>query len=229
MSDSPVSSLVVARRLSRSFQAGDTIVDAVREVSLEVKRGEFLGISGPSGCGKSTLLNMLGLVEAPTSGELLFEGSSVVNVPESTLDHLRRHQLGYVFQAFNLLSTLTVEENVTLPCILVGLGEQEARARATDLLQSLGLRHRAAAMPASLSGGEMQRVAIARAIAHRPSLVLADEPTGNLDSVAGDTVLSLLGEIHAQGITLIMVTHSDRALERCSRVIRMRDGRIEPE
>lgn len=226
MSDSTSAPLVVGRNLSRSFRTGDTAVSAVREVNLMVKPGEFLGLSGPSGCGKSTLLNMLGLVEVPSSGELVLSGIDVVNATERERESLRRTTIGYVFQAFNLLSTLTVEENVALPCILVGCSKDEARVRARELLGSLGLSQRATSMPAMLSGGEMQRVAIARAVAHRPSLILADEPTGNLDSVAGDSVLSLLREINSRGVTIIMATHSDVALERCSRVVRMRDGKL---
>jgi putative ABC transport system ATP-binding protein len=218
--------LVVARNLSRSFRSGDSSVSAVKEVNLVIEQGEFLGLSGPSGCGKSTLLNMLGLVEAPSSGELLFNSVDVANANERQCEALRRNTIGYVFQAFNLLSTLTVEENVALPCVLVGLSKDQARARALELLSSLGLSQRVSALPAMLSGGEMQRVAIARAISHKPKLILADEPTGNLDSVAGDAVLSLLSDINSQGVTIIMATHSDTALKRCSRIIRMRDGEL---
>jgi putative ABC transport system ATP-binding protein len=201
-------------------------VHAVQGVSLAVHREEFIALVGPSGCGKSTLLTMLGLLERPTSGELLFDGASLSGATEAQLQGLRRAKIGFVFQAFNLLSTLSVVENVMLPCILTGTSEGHARSRAYELIAALGLQHRVDAMPATLSGGEMQRVAIARAIAHRPALVLADEPTGNLDSSAGDTVLSLLREVHREGTPIIMATHSDAAVACCSRVLRMRDGAI---
>lgn len=199
---------------------------AVKEVSLVVRRGEFVALVGPSGCGKSTLLTMLGLIERPSSGDLLFQGSSLSGATEATLQSLRRTSIGFVFQAFNLLSTLSVVENVMLPCILTGAPEAQARSRADELIEALGLHHRRDMMPATLSGGEMQRVAIARAVAHRPTLILADEPTGNLDSSAGEAVLSMLRAVHREGTPIIMATHSDAAAACCSRVLRMRDGAI---
>lgn len=218
--------LVEARALNRSFVAGQSLVHAVKDVSLSIYRGEWVGIVGPSGCGKSTLLNILGLVEAQSSGQLLIEGVLVSAQEERSAQKLRRAKIGYVFQAFNLLSTLSVRENVMLPCLLVGQSEDRAGARADTLLRELGLHHRESAMPATLSGGEMQRVAIARAVAHDPAFVIADEPTGNLDSNAGEHVLNLLSEIHRRGTAIIMATHSDVAMARCSRVLRMWDGAI---
>jgi putative ABC transport system ATP-binding protein len=218
--------VIEAHNLSREFKAGGVRVRAVNGVSLVVERGEFIALVGPSGCGKSTLLTMLGLIESPSSGELIFEGSSLLGFTESDLQSLRRSRIGFVFQAFNLLSTLSVRENVMLPCILNGISEAEARKRSEGLIEQLGLQHRIDVMPGTLSGGEMQRVAIARAVVHRPALVLADEPTGNLDSVAGEAVLALLSDLHQQGTPIIMATHSETAVARCSRIIRMRDGVI---
>jgi putative ABC transport system ATP-binding protein len=172
---------------------------------------------------------MLGLIELPSAGEVLLEGRSLKGAPERVLQEIRRARIGFVFQAFNLLSTLSVEENVMLPCILNGTPEEQARERAADILRALNVENRAQAMPTTLSGGEMQRVAIARAIAHRPALVIADEPTGNLDSVAGESVLGVLSALHHRGISIIMATHSDAAVARASRVLKMRDGAIVDE
>ena len=212
--------------LSRAFTSGETKVAAVSDVSLQLSAGEFVGIVGPSGCGKSTLLNILGLIEEPDSGTLTIGAVLASQANQTIREGIRRRDIGYVFQAFNLLSTLSVVENVMLPLILTGQSEASAKERAIELLERLGLSHRLRALPATLSGGEMQRVAIARAVAHSPKLIVADEPTGNLDSAAGEMVLSLLQEIQGEGTPIIMATHSDVAMRRCSRVISMRDGRI---
>jgi putative ABC transport system ATP-binding protein len=218
--------VIEARNLTRVFDGGAAKVQAVQGVSLSVRRGEFVALVGPSGCGKSTLLSMLGLIEQPTSGEVILEGHSVSGASEAELQNRRRTTIGYVFQAFNLLSTLSVEENVMLPCLLTGATEGAARERAAELLAALGMSNRQHAMPGTLSGGEMQRVAIARAVAHRPALILADEPTGNLDSAAGEGVLGLLTEVYQLGTPIVMATHSEAAIARCTRVLRMRDGVI---
>ncbi len=218
--------VIEALNVSRTFESGGVVVYAVRDVSLSVFPGEFVALVGPSGCGKSTLLSMLGLIEIPSSGEVILEGRSLLGAQEQLLQEIRRTRIGFVFQAFNLLSTLTVEENIMLPCILNGTAEDKARASAYEILRMLNLQGRSKAMPAILSGGEMQRVAIARAIAHKPALVIADEPTGNLDSVAGESVLDLLSALNSQGISIIMATHSDTAVARASRICRMRDGAI---
>lgn len=210
--------------IKRSFTNGTVEVHAVRGVSLRVCQGEFVGLIGPSGCGKSTLLSLLGLLETPSSGEIVLEGVSTRNASPKLLERLRREKIGFVFQSFNLLPTLSVEENIMLPCIVTGVSEATARSRAHELAERLGVARRLSAMPATLSGGEMQRVAIARALSHRPAVILADEPTGNLDSVTGDTVLSLLEEVHNEGTPIIMVTHSERAAARCTRVVSMHDG-----
>jgi putative ABC transport system ATP-binding protein len=218
--------VVHATCLSRSFVAGDTLIYAVKDVNIRMSKGEFVALVGPSGCGKSTLLNMIGLVERPSSGTLLLMGEELSKASETALTEVRRATLGYVFQAFNLLSTFTVEENVMLPCVMLGQSHESARVRARELLANLGLAHRATAMPSTLSGGEMQRVAIARAVAHKPKLLLADEPTGNLDSAAGEAVLELLQAIHSEGTPILMATHSEVAMKRATRVVRMCDGAI---
>jgi putative ABC transport system ATP-binding protein len=222
-SSSPV---IEAVNICRSFCEGDSTVLAVTDITCRIHPGEFVGLVGPSGCGKSTLLNIFGLAETPSSGSLRITGVTVDNGSEELLQSLRRSALGYVFQAFNLLSTLTVLENVMLPCLLNGKEEEAAKQRAVELLSNLGLSHRTLMYPATLSGGEMQRVAIARALAHNPAIILADEPTGNLDSVAGEGVLSILEQIHRTGVAVVMATHSEAAMARCSRVLRMRDGAL---
>ena len=223
MAEAPV---LEARDLSRVFEDGERKVNAVLSVSLVVNRPDFIALIGPSGCGKSTLLSLLGLIDIPSSGEIIFEGSSLRDLNDRKLREYRRSRIGYVFQSFNLLSTLTVEENVMLPCILNGWSERDSRKRAHELLNALGLSHRLCVMPATLSGGETQRVAIARAVARPAALLIADEPTGNLDSVSGAAVLALLQDINSQGTPIIMATHSESALARCNKVIRMRDGAI---
>jgi putative ABC transport system ATP-binding protein len=224
MALSASSPVIEAINLCRSFHEGEQIVQAVKDASCSIHEGEFIGLVGPSGCGKSTLLNIFGLAETPSSGSLRLAGTETVGAHERQLEGLRRSSIGYVFQAFNLLSTLKVLENVMLPCLLNGQVEKDARQRALTLLSDVGLSHRAEMYPATLSGGEMQRVAIARALAHKPRVILADEPTGNLDSAAGETVLDLLSEVYRSGVAIVMATHSEAAMARCSRVLRMRDG-----
>jgi putative ABC transport system ATP-binding protein len=218
--------VIDAERISKVFTQGERRVDAVHAVSLSLRAGEFVALSGPSGCGKSTLLTILGLVETPTSGLLRLDGEDISSASHRVLRDLRREKVGFVFQAFNLLSTLTALENVMIPLILTTGSRAESEARARRLLSDLGMEHRASALPATLSGGEAQRVAIARAVAHRPRYILADEPTGNLDSVAGARVLALLKDIAGQGTAVLMATHSAEALRYCSRTLRMRDGEL---
>jgi ABC-type lipoprotein export system ATPase subunit len=212
--------------ISRVYADGE--VTALADVSLEIRRGEYLAIVGPSGSGKSTLLNMLGALDRPTSGEIFFEGQ-----PHSTLsdlDGFRSQKLGFVFQSFYLLPTLTAVENVQVPMFESNLRAGERVARAKELLEGVGLAHRLNHLPAKLSVGERQRVAIARALANRPSLLLADEPTGNLDSKSGKDVLALFDKLHReQGMTLVVITHSDEVAKRAERIVSIRDGRIEKE
>lgn len=219
--------LISAHKLTKTFHSGGTPVEALRGVDLSIYPGEFVALVGQSGCGKSTLLNILGLAERATSGEVVIGGVGTQMATESSFQTLRRTKLGYVFQHFNLLSTLSVRENVMVPLILNGVEVEVAAGQAEEVLVRVGLGHRISAMPFSLSGGEMQRVAIARAVVHKPLVILADEPTGSLDSRTGEEVLELLREQCAQGVSLLMATHSELAITRCSRIVRMKDGAIE--
>lgn len=218
---------VVVHDLSKTFHSSGVPVDVLRGVDFQISSGEFVALSGPSGCGKSTLLNIVGLAERASGGDVLLGGVSTQVATDSTLQQLRRSKLGYVFQNFNLLSTLSVTENVMVPLILNRSDVEEAQGQAEEVLRRVGLGHRLAAMPYSLSGGEMQRVAIARAVVHKPLVVLADEPTGSLDSHSGEQVLELLRNLTGEGIAVLMATHSEAALRSCSRVLRMKDGVLE--
>lgn len=218
---------VVAHDLSKTFHSSGVPVEVLKGVNLEIKPGEFVALVGPSGCGKSTLLNIVGLAERASGGDVLIGGVSTQMASDATLQGLRRSKLGYVFQNFNLLSTLSATENVMVPLILNGVDVEVARGEAEEVLQRVGLGHRLAAMPYSLSGGEMQRVAIARAVVHKPLVILADEPTGSLDSHTGLQVLELMRELTGYGIAIFMATHSESALKSCSRVLRMKDGVLE--
>ncbi len=219
-------SVVTLSNISRIHERGGTLVHALRNVSLELAPGEFVGVTGPSGSGKSTLLNILGLSDAPTSGQLLFSNTPVDYTNESQLIELRRTFIGYVFQSFNLISALTAVENVAMSVMLHGTSYAAACQTAAALLTRAGLGHRLTHLPGNLSGGEMQRVAVCRAVIHRPSLILADEPTGNLDTSTGDIVLNLLRDYAGGNTTVVMATHSDRALQWCSRRIALRDGEL---
>jgi putative ABC transport system ATP-binding protein len=221
--------LLSAHDLTRTFEDGGVVTEVLRGVSLEVRGGEFVALVGPSGCGKSTLLNILGLADRPSSGVISLAGDVLRDVSEHKLRALRRAKLGYVFQHFNVLSTLSAIENVMVPLLLNGIAAREAETRADAALERVGMSHRRKAMPFSLSGGELQRVAIARAVVHRPAVILADEPTGNLDSLAGDNVLGLLESLVKEGVALLMATHSEVAMARCSRIIRMRDGVVQAQ
>jgi putative ABC transport system ATP-binding protein len=209
------------------YSTGKLEVHALRGVDLVVWPGEFVAVMGPSGSGKTTLLEILGCLSRPTAGRYLLAGAVVDEADADSLARLRGEAIGFVFQSFNLLPRLTAVENVELPLVYRGVPRRERRARALAALQRVGLGHRPAHLPAELSGGERQRVAIARALVNRPSLVLADEPTGNLDSRTGEEILSLLGQVHAEGNTLVVVTHDAGIAERAGRRLGIRDGRIE--
>ncbi|GAB2445831.1 ABC transporter ATP-binding protein [Streptosporangium sandarakinum] len=223
MSPPPIVNTV---NLVRIYQDGGVPVPAVRGVDLKVEAGEFVAIMGPSGSGKSTLVHMLGGLDARTSGEIWLDGSRVDTLSESAWALLRRRKIGFVFQFFNLVANMTVADNVELPALLAGASPREARERREYLLGELGLADRADAAPAQLAGGEQQRVALARALANRPSLLLADEPTGNLDSRNTRDVLRLLGEVHRDGQTIILVTHDARVASLADRVVSLLDGQI---
>lgn len=221
--------IVQAARISRIFPMAAGPVTAVADVTLQIAAGDHLAIRGPSGCGKSTLLHMLGCVETPTSGTLLFQGDDVTKLSDRQRSLLRLRQIGFVFQRFFLLPMLTAAENIELPQSESGVPKAEQRKRTRELLEYVGLAARADHRPSELSGGEMQRVAIARALANRPGLLLADEPTGELDRTTGEQIAALLDRVNADGTALVIVTHDLALAERCTRVLTMRDGRIESE
>ena len=204
-------------------------VSAVRDVTLDIHAGDYLAVRGPSGCGKSTLLHMLGCVETPSAGTLLFDGREVARLSDSARSQLRLRQIGFVFQRFFLLPMLTAWENVELPQSEAGVPKAERRARTEALLAYVGLAARADHRPSQLSGGEMQRVAIARALANRPRLLLADEPTGELDRATGDQIAELLDRVNADGTALVIVTHDPVLATRASRILTMADGLVESE
>jgi ABC-type lipoprotein export system ATPase subunit len=216
--------IVSTRGLRKEYGSGESLVRAVDEVALDVVRGETLAVMGPSGCGKSTLLHLLGGLDRPTGGELWLNGRRIDELSEGALAELRRHEVGFVFQAYHLMDELTAQENVELPALLAGRTPRASRRRAAELLEQVGLADRAQHLPSALSGGQRQRVAIARALANEPPLVLADEPTGNLDSAATLEVLRLFETLHATGLTLLVVTHDERIAATADRLISMRDG-----
>jgi putative ABC transport system ATP-binding protein len=217
-------SVVRARELRKEYGTGEGLVRAVDGVSLDVAAGETVAVMGPSGCGKSTLLHLLGGLDRPTAGELWLAGQSLDRMGERALARLRRDAVGFVFQAFHLMDELTAVENVELPALLAGRSARAARRRAAGLLERVGLADRARFLPSALSGGQRQRVAIARALVADPLVVLADEPTGNLDSEATLEVLRLFDSLHAAGQTLVIVTHDSRIAATADRLISMRDG-----
>jgi putative ABC transport system ATP-binding protein len=212
--------------VSKVYRATDVETAALDDVSLEVKPGEFLAIMGPSGCGKSTLLNILGLIDSPTSGSYWFRGEDIALCSEEELTLRRRAGVGFVFQNFNLIDDLNVTENVEVALLYVGVPRSERRQRATAALERVDLGHRARHMPKQLSGGQQQRVAVARALVANPKLILADEPTGNLDTANGEAVMEMLIRIMNGGTTVVMVTHSEEHAKRAHRVVNMLDGRL---
>jgi putative ABC transport system ATP-binding protein len=212
--------------ISKIHQAGEIQTTALDRIDLEIEAGEYVAITGPSGCGKSTMLGILGLLDVPNHGEYWFEGQNVAGWSEAKLNKLRRGRIGFIFQSFNLIEELTVFENVELALEYNGTPARERRERVTAMLHKLGVGHRAAHRPSQLSGGQQQRVAIARALVAGPAVLLADEPTGNLDSAHGDEVMRLLREINAEGTTVVMVTHSPDHAAQASRTLNLLDGRI---
>jgi putative ABC transport system ATP-binding protein len=222
--------MISLQKVSRYYEAGERSVHALDEVSLQIGRNEFVAVVGPSGCGKSTLLHLIAGLDRPTAGEIVVDGLSLTNANDAQLTQFRRRQLGLVFQFFNLLPTMNALENVSLPLLLQGVSLAESAARARELLELVGLTNRATHFIHQLSGGEQQRTAIARALVHRPSLLIADEPTGNLDTVSAERVLELLQQIaDEERATLILVTHSAEVASVATRRIELRDGRIESD
>jgi putative ABC transport system ATP-binding protein len=219
--------LISLRNVTREYKTGARAVHALDGVSLEIARNEFVAVSGPSGCGKSTLIHLLGGLERPSAGEILVDGLALHSADDNMLTQYRRRQIGLVFQFFNLLPTMNVLENVSFPLLLQGAPLQESEERAREVIELVGLRERADHFIHQLSGGEQQRTAIARALVHRPSLLIADEPTGNLDSHSAAAVMQLMEKIGVDGsTTLIVVTHSDEVARAASRRVEMRDGKI---
>ena len=212
--------------LQKIFKTEEVETWALNNVSIEVKQGEFVAIMGPSGCGKSTLLNILGLLDNPTGGEYYLNGMEVSKYTESQRTNLRKGVIGFVFQSFNLIDELTVFENVELPLLYAGVSTRERVKRVNEALERMQIAHRTEHYPQQLSGGQQQRVAIARAIVTNPRIILADEPTGNLDSTNGNEVMNLLKELNHDGATVVMVTHSEENAREAERIIRMMDGYI---
>ena len=223
---STVESVLAARGLTKTYGAGPALVRAVDGVDLDVGPGETVSVMGPSGCGKSTLLYLLGGLERATAGEIVLAGKRVDRLSETRWARLRRNAIGFVFQAFHLVDELTAAENVELPALLAGASPGTARRRASDLLERVGLTDQARRLPSALSGGQKQRVAVARALANEPLVVLADEPTGNLDTAASGDVLRLFADLRTAGQTLVLVTHDSRVAATADRLLSMRDGVI---
>ena len=215
--------------LHKDFVTEEVRTLAVNGVDIEVKKGEFVAIMGPSGCGKTTLLNMLGLLETPTEGQYLLQGRDVSTFSESEQNMTRKGLIGFVFQSFNLIDDLSVEENIEMPLLYMGVPKKERRERVAEAMRRMDITHRAKHYPRQLSGGQQQRVAIARAVVMRPQIILADEPTGNLDSRNGNEVMNLLTQLHADGTTIVMVTHSQHDAGYAERIINLYDGRVVDE
>ena len=215
--------------ISKVFRTEEVETHALVNVSLEVKKGEFVAVMGPSGCGKSTLLNILGLLDRPTDGQYFLDGKDMCALTEKERNVIRRGTLGFIFQSFNLIDELTVEENIELPLLYMKVPADERKRRITDALKRMAIEHRAKHFPSQLSGGQQQRTAIARAVVMQPKVILADEPTGNLDSKNGLEVMGLLRELHREGTTIVMVTHSARDASYSDRIVNLFDGCVVDE
>ena len=221
--------MIQISNLQKIFHTEDMETWALNDVNLSVTPGEFIAIMGPSGCGKSTLLNILGLLDTPTRGSYLLNGVEVSRMKENERVDVRKGVIGFVFQSFNLIDELTVEENIELPLIYLGLDKRERRERVHKVMERMGIAHRSGHYPSQLSGGQQQRAAIARAVVANQKLILADEPTGNLDSKNGKEVMTLLSELHKEGTTIVMVTHSQHDAQYANRIVKLFDGNIVSE
>lgn len=218
--------MITTHQLSKIYRTEDLKTKALNEVSLTINEGEFVAIMGPSGCGKSTLLNVLGLLDDASKGSYQFLGQEIVGANEKTRAAYRKKNIGFIFQNFNLIDELSVYENIELPLIYNGISSSERKKRVEEIMEKINISHRAKHYPQQLSGGQQQRVAVARALVTRPKLILADEPTGNLDSSNGNEVMNLLAELHREGSTIVMVTHSSYDAGFASRIVNMKDGEI---
>lgn len=221
--------MINTKNLIKVFRTDEVETTALNNVNLEINKGEFVAIMGPSGCGKSTLLNIIGLLDNPSEGELHFNGFQVENYTERQRTNLRKENIGFVFQSFNLIDELTVFENVELPLLYMKVSGSERKRRVNEALERMNIAHRAKHFPQQLSGGQQQRVAIARAVISNPKLILADEPTGNLDSANGEEVMNLLTQLNEEGTTIVMVTHSPSDADRSHRIIQLFDGHVVTE
>ncbi|HEC44318.1 MAG TPA: ABC transporter ATP-binding protein [Bacteroides sp.] len=221
--------MIQTKELVKVFRTDEVETTALNKVNLEVNTGDFVAIMGPSGCGKSTLLNIIGLLDNPTDGELYFNGTEVAKFKERQRTNMRKGNIGFVFQSFNLIDELTVYENVELPLLYMNVSSAERKQKVIEVLDRMKIAHRKKHFPQQLSGGQQQRVAISRAVVTNPKLILADEPTGNLDSANGEEVMNLLTELNQEGTTIIMVTHSPSDAEKAHRIIQLFDGHIVTE
>ena len=221
-----ISRVIELKDIQKTYRIGESEYAVLKGIDLEIEEGEFIALMGPSGSGKSTLLNIVGCLDRPTSGRFLLLGQDISLTSDDELARLRREELGFIFQTFNLIGRISVQKNVELPMMLRGVVRQKRRERALKLLQDIGIDHRSDFSPQNISGGERQRVAIARALANDPTIIIADEPTGNLDLKNSNEVMKILSKLNQEGRTIIMVTHNPEITENCSRVIRLRDGRI---
>jgi len=221
--------LIMARGLKKIYQVGIQKIEAVAGVDVDIETNEYVSIMGPSGSGKSTLMNILGCLDSPTEGSYFLNGSEVSNMKDDELARIRNREIGFVFQTFNLLPRASSLQNVELPLVYAGVPARKRAARAMEALEMVGLSDRATHRPNELSGGQRQRVAIARALVNKPSIILADEPTGNLDSRTGEELMAVFKDIHESGNTIIMVTHEESVAEHSRRIIRLRDGMIESD
>lgn len=218
--------IITLEDVKKTYEMGDTTVEAVSEAEVSIEEGEFVAVMGPSGSGKSTLMNMIGALDTPTSGEVEIGGERISGLDEDDLALLRSKKIGFVFQQFNLIPSMNATENVALPMLFRGVGKKERTERAQDLLERVGLGDRVDFMPSELSGGQRQRVSIARSLANDPDIILADEPTGNLDTETGEKIMELLTELNEEGKTIVMVTHDENDAEYADRIINIVDGKV---
>ena len=221
--------IIRTKGLNKVYRTDEVQTTALNDLAIEINEGEFVSIMGPSGCGKSTLMNILGMIDSPTSGEYFFMENEVGGLSERKRSDVRKNNLGFVFQSFNLIDELTVFENIELPMMYTKVPSKERKLRTEELLTQMNMMHRRNHFPQQLSGGQQQRVAVARAIVNNPKLILADEPTGNLDSANGDDVMKILADLNAKGTTIVMVTHSQYCAEFGNRIIRLLDGQVVTE